>query len=52
VAADTYGVLRLVLLTAGLVAVGISKLAGLTPHDLLRLAGQLLAGHPGALRGF
>jgi hypothetical protein len=45
-------VLRLVLLTALLVGVGISKLAGITPHDLMGLAGQLLAGHPGALTGF
>jgi hypothetical protein len=39
-------VLRLVLLTAVLVAAGISKLAGITPHDLLRLAGQLAGGQP------
>jgi hypothetical protein len=45
-------VLRLVLLTALVVATAIWKVAGLTLHDFVRLAGQLLAGHPGALRGF
>ena len=50
-AADSYAVLRVVLLTALLLATGISRLGGITPDDLLRLAGQVLSGHLGALRG-
>jgi len=45
-------VLRLVLLTALLIATGLSRLVGLTPDDLFRVTRQLLTGHLGTLRGF
>jgi hypothetical protein len=45
-------VLRLVLLTALLVAIGIARLAGLSPDEALHLAGQFLIAHLGAPRAF